>query len=109
MRILKKLYFKLLEKLGLQSTFSYRFLDDVPKKIYPKVIYIIGHKTNPWLLLFFCPCGCEQKIQLNLLEESSPCWRYSLYKKQITIRPSIWRDIGCKSHFIIKNGNVQWV
>jgi hypothetical protein len=50
-----------------------------------------------------CPCGCAAIIQLNLIPGVSPCWSIS----ENTIKPSINRIVGCKSHFSIINGIVQ--
>ena len=41
---------------------------------------------------------------LNLLKDTKPKWDFDFTSKaEINIYPSIWRNIGCKSHFFIKN------
>ncbi|WP_394341525.1 DUF6527 family protein [Albibacterium indicum] len=56
-----------------------------------------------------CPCGCKNILHMNLMEEESPCWSYSINKKNIiTIRPSVNRIVGCKSHFFVREGKVVW-
>jgi hypothetical protein len=86
------------------------FVDDIPILLKPKKIYIIGQTENTWLIIMECPCGCKSNIQLNLLEEFRPCWRFKIDKnKMISIYPSIWRKVGCKSHFWIKSGQIIWV
>lgn len=82
---------------------------DLPESIRKRTAYIIGNQENPWLLAFQCPCGCKNIIQLNLLNDVSPSWSYSIKRKKITIWPSIWRKHGCKSHFFLKNGKIRWV
>jgi hypothetical protein len=50
-----------------------------------------------------CPCGCNSQIVLNLIPGVMPCWSIS----ENTIKPSIQRIVGCKSHFSIIKGIVQ--
>lgn len=88
--------------------FYYEFIDDIPESIEKHKIYIVGESNFHWVLVFICPCGCEESIQLNLLEDTSPSWRYFI-DENINIKPSIWRNTGCKSHFFINDGEVKWV
>lgn len=88
--------------------YGYMIIDDLPETPLDDIIYIIGENDNYWMLGFKCPCGCNELIQLNLLEEASPSWNYFLTDNIISIRPSIWRNTGCKSHFFIHKGNVKW-
>jgi hypothetical protein len=63
----------------------------------------------PDSLVFRCPCGCHTDIFLNLLKDAKPIWRFHISKKnKITITPSIWRKVGCKSHFFIRKGKIEW-
>lgn len=85
-------------------------VDELSENVNDRTIYIVGHIEEPWLLAFNCPCGCHSLIQLNLLKEADPCWKYKVTKKQkINISPSIWRHSGCKSHFFIKKSKIDWV
>jgi hypothetical protein len=80
-----------------------------PKSIEDHVIYIIssgGHKK--WIQLR-CPCGCGEIILLNLSSSRRPTWRVrTTYLGRVTISPSIWRTEGCKSHFFIRDGKIDW-
>ncbi len=53
---------------------------------------------------FICPCGCGDLVILSMLEDTSPCWKVI---DKNTIRPSINRIVGCRSHFEITNGIVH--
>lgn len=88
--------------------FKYSFYNDDPETLNEKMIYIIGERPHFWKLSFICPCGCKEVISLNLLQEVSPNWTFKVKKKRITIHPSIWRSVGCKSHFYIKKGKLDW-
>jgi hypothetical protein len=95
-------------ELGLGLDLKIRLEDDIPVEIKNGIVYVIGGKA-PWLLLLRCPCGCGETIHLNLLKEANPCWGYRIEKNTISVKPSVWRTTGCKSHFIIRGSQVQWV
>jgi hypothetical protein len=89
---------------------KYEFVKDLPNYIKDERIYIIKDGINPDSLAFKCPCGCDSIIFLNLLKDAKPCWKFRITKKgNITISPSVWRKIGCKSHFFIREGRIDWV
>lgn len=107
-----RLYRKIVAKLAewLQPEHKYFFVDDLPEHVSDKSIYIVGGKEHPWLIAFNCPCGCNNLIQLNLLKDADPCWKYKVTKKKkINISPSVWRNTGCKSHFFIHKSKIDWV
>ena len=92
-----------------QIEFQLRYVDELPEIVYDKVIYVVGEMKHSWLLAFKCPCGCQNLIQLNLLKDAEPVWRFKVdKKKKINIYPSVWRRNGCKSHFFIRKSKVQW-
>lgn len=93
----------------LLPEYKYRYAEDFPELVKENTVYIIGDKKSPWLLAFECPCGCKQIIQLNLLKEADPNWKFKITNgNKISISPSIWRTTGCKSHFFIRNSKVDW-
>lgn len=62
---------------------------------------LITRGTPRWLIMK-CPCGCGDEVPVNLDRRSGKAWR--LYRggiTGITLYPSVWRDTGCKSHFIV--------
>lgn len=62
---------------------------------------IIKRGFPRWLLLK-CPCGCGEEIPINLDPRAGKAWRlYSTQKNGTTLFPSVWRDTGCKSHFVL--------
>ena len=90
--------------------YNYYFCADIPERIAEKAFYIVGEKSHPWVMVFRCPCGCKQIIQLNLLKEGDPRWSFRIStRKEINVRPSVWRTKGCKSHFVIRNSKIDWV
>lgn len=92
--------------------YSVEIVEDVPEfiKFEDKTIYLVGENELYWLAAFNCPCGCYDKIQLNLLKDSKPCWEVKDIYNGVSIWPSIDRIVGCNCHFIIRDGNaVHWV
>ncbi|MGA8429308.1 MAG: DUF6527 family protein [Candidatus Sulfotelmatobacter sp.] len=49
-----------------------------------------------------CPCGCGEQLPINLDQRAGPAWRmYKGRNEAVTLYPSVWRESGCESHFII--------
>jgi hypothetical protein len=55
-----------------------------------------------------CPDGCGEVITINLDPRTDKAWRFYRKRNQISVFPSVWRDTGCKSHFIIWNHTIVW-
>lgn len=90
--------------------FTVQRLEDVPTSPRADIVYLVGEKDFEWVAILLCPCGCGELIQLNLLECSSrPQWDVVFSNDgAATITPSIWKNKGCHSHFIIRDGNIHW-
>jgi len=60
-------------------------------------------------LLCMCPCGCGDVITVNLDRRADKAW--SLYRRgnSISLYPSVWRDSGCESHFVVWSNRVLWL
>jgi len=56
-----------------------------------------------------CPDGCGEAITLNLDPRTDKAWRIYKSKKGLTLFPSVWRDTGCQSHFVVWNDSIYWV
>lgn len=83
--------------------------EDLPDICDSYVLYIVGEGGHDWYAAFTCPCGCQETIQLNLQPDSRPLWRLHLHwNGTVTVHPSINRIRGCRSHFWVRKGRVQW-
>lgn len=89
--------------------YSYTRVEDLPESLDVMKIYIVGESDFIWMAALKCPCGCGHEIKLNILKDASPCWEIKIVEKSISIYPSIWRTTGCKSHFNIRSGKVEWI
>ncbi|WP_425270983.1 DUF6527 family protein [Mucilaginibacter endophyticus] len=108
MKYLKKIFRVLLAWSRKRRRFRYRFSEDIPECVQPGRVWIIGTSGDPWAAVLQCPCGCGKKIQLNMLKEASPCWTYTLEGSHITLKPSVWGKTGCRSHFFVRGGYIDW-
>lgn len=55
-----------------------------------------------------CPDGCGEIITVNLDPRTAKAWHFYKKRNQISIFPSVWRDTGCQSHFIVWNHVIVW-
>ncbi|MER8445022.1 DUF6527 family protein [Mesorhizobium sp. M1066] len=68
---------------------------------------VLVARGRPRWLLLRCPCGCGEEIPLNLDNRAGKAWRlYDAQSEGLTVFPSVWRDTGCKSHFVIWRGHI---
>jgi hypothetical protein len=58
-------------------------------------------RTRPRLLVLGCPCGCGEVLPINLDERAGPAWRLYRGTRGASLYPSVVRETGCQSHFII--------
>ena len=62
-----------------------------------------------WSAGMICPCGCGRRIELMLLEGVEPRWDIHVsHVGRPSLSPSIWATNGCKSHFWLRDGNIEW-
>lgn len=82
---------------------------ELPRLLAPGTVYVIGENGHRWAAAFRCPCGCGETVQLNLLPERRPRWSVAIGKsKAVSLSPSVWRKVGCQSHFVVRLGRVLW-
>lgn len=84
-------------------------VNDVPGVVKPGTVYLVGEGDQIWCAVLRCPCGCRATIQLGMLRDSRPCWKAITHANStISLAPSIWRRVGCKSHFTLDSGRIHW-
>lgn len=69
---------------------------------------LLVHRGSLRSIIFCCPDGCGENITINLDPRAGKAWRLYKTTQGITIFPSIWRDNGCESHFIIYRNHILW-
>src|SRR5438046_1670937 len=62
---------------------------------------VLVERGRPRVLLLMCPCGCGEELAIMLDDQAGPAWRFYRRGGSVTLFPSVWRDTGCESHFIL--------
>lgn len=63
---------------------------------------VLIKRGRPRWLLLSCPCGCGDEFPINLDSRAGPAWRLYIDKRdKVSLYPSVWRESGCESHYII--------
>jgi hypothetical protein len=84
-------------------------VEEFPHKLDRATVYLAGENNNLWAAAMICPCGCGDVIELNLLKQARPCWSVREHSDgTLTLAPSVWRQKGCRSHFILRRGRIDW-
>jgi hypothetical protein len=92
-----------------QKLYKAIMTDTVPEKMDSKSVYIIHNEGYYWQAVMVCPCGCKNILQMNLMEDYNPSWKFIINNKNvITLHPSVNRTVGCSSHFFIRRGKIVW-
>lgn len=64
------------------------------------------HRGHDRLLVIRCPCGCRDDVLLNLDRAAGPAWRLYQTARGVSVFPSVRRETGCGSHFVIWDDRV---
>lgn len=73
------------------------------------IFYFVSLRGKSKWVLFHCPCGCKTIITLSLQDVHNPRWILRKGRAgRPTLEPSVWRDVGCMSHFVLFDGRVYW-
>lgn len=65
-------------------------------------------RGRPRSLLMRCPDGCGETVVINLDPRAGKAWRVDIRNGTLSLYPSVWRNDGCKSHFIIWRDHIIW-
>jgi hypothetical protein len=84
-------------------------LHPTPEELTPgTLVLVIDDGRKKWVC-FRCPCGCDQRIQLSLNPECRPRWSVSVdWLGRLSVSPSVHQLDGCRSHFWIRRGAIDW-
>src|SRR5881275_3049728 len=106
---MKRLRF-LLRALGRRllrhpSLFRISYVEELPDVITGGQLFVVGENGFPWCAAMICPCGCGETLQMSLLLEGRPRWTFEEHNDCTpTLHPSVWRQMGCRSHFFLRKG-----
>lgn len=95
---------------GRPTRFRTKREPDIPETFENQTIYLVGEAEHIWAAAFLCPCGCGETVQLSLLKDARPRWHIVEHKDgTVSLSPSVWRTKGCRSHFFVRLGQIDWV
>jgi len=83
--------------------------DEMPEHLPARRLVLLHDGSENWSIGMRCPCGCKETIELMLLKAAKPRWDLTFNAKgQPSLSPSILRRSGCRSHFWVRGGKVEW-
>ena len=89
--------------------YHYKHVEEFPHSLETHKLYIAGENGFFWAASMLCPCGCGAVIELNLLKKARPCWTPHEHPDGlVSLVPSVWRRQGCRSHFYLRRGRIDW-
>ncbi len=81
----------------------------LPSSLPRRSVVLLRDSEEDWSVGMRCPCGCGETIELMLIREAKPRWDLIVdAKDRPTLRPSVWRRTGCRSHFWLRAGRIVW-
>lgn len=69
---------------------------------------VLVMRGRPRSLVFACPEGCGERLTINLDPQAGRAWTLFRNKRGLTLFPSVWREGGCRSHFILWHDTLLW-
>jgi hypothetical protein len=91
------------------TPYRYTYVEDFPNVLETHKLYVAGENGYFWAAVMLCPCGCKDVIELNLLRKARPCWTVHEHQDGlVSLMPSVRRREGCKSHFYLRRGQIEW-
>ena len=93
-------------RLRFAGEVAYRELGEPMVKNAGDAVLIV--RGRPRAMLLACPDGCGETLVVNLDSRAGKAWRLDMRGEGPTLYPSVWRDGGCESHFIVWRGSILW-
>ncbi len=85
------------------------FTEEVPDAPEEGRVYVVGHDGERWSVAMRCPCGCHAVLQMSLHRDGRPRWDLTCHEDgSVSLDPSIYRRVGCRSHFFLRRGRIEW-
>lgn len=93
----------------LDQRIKVTFTDREPAKPKARRLYVASSPSGPTFGYLLCPCGCGETLHLRFLPDRRPRWDVDIGADgAVSLTPSVWRQVGCRSHFILKEGKIHW-
>jgi hypothetical protein len=83
-------------------------MTELPENL-KNVIYVVGTAAKYKWVVFNCPCGCGERLDVNLMRSRHPFWKLNLEGGKASLSPSVWVPTDrCGSHFWLIDSQVHW-
>lgn len=80
-----------------------------PDELVPGQLIVVGPAGRPKWATFLCPSGCGTPILLSLSPDRRPRWTVSFdWLGRPSLEPSVRRKDGCRCHFWMRRGQIDW-
>lgn len=84
-------------------------VEELPDNLDSKTLYVVGEAEYLWFAAIACPCGCGETLHMSLMPDERPRWKLIEHPDgTVSLTPSVWRVKGCRSHFWLKRGVIEW-
>ena len=86
-----------------RDSLTFKFVESMSETIEEGCLYIsVKYRTAAHL----CVCGCGAKVVTPIKPAK---WRFTYNGETVSLYPSIGRwQLPCKSHYWIKNSQIEW-
>ena len=82
--------------------------DEVPGRLPPQGVVLVGEADRPAWAIFDCPCGTGHRLMVNLDRARHPFWTIERLAP-LSIRPSIDNITPeRRCHFFVRSGEIRW-
>lgn len=83
--------------------------DQLPSRMPLRDVVLTMDDGEPWTIGMVCPCRCGDVIEMLVIHGAKPRWNIETDAVgRPTVSPSVWRNVGCKSHFWVRKGRIHW-
>ena len=83
-------------------------MTDIPNELGWEVFIVSRNGAVRWAVIK-CPCGCGERLNVNLMRSANPHWNLSMRRGRVSLSPSLWvSQAKCESHFWLKDNGVYW-
>jgi hypothetical protein len=97
------------DRLGPRRVLKVVEGDSLPVNLPRRDLVMAREGGEDWCVGMRCPCGCGRTIELLLIREAKPRWDLTLDASGCpSLKPSVWLQGDCRSHFWLRQGRVEW-
>ena len=102
-------WLRLWSHIAPSRTITLQDTDEVEGSPRGRELLLAQEDGKSWEVAMRCPCGCGDTLELQLIPEAKPHWTLSAdVKGSPSLKPSVFRATGCKAHFWLRSGRIQW-